>query len=80
MGILSKFIGVVMILGGAYGLYISIPPLLSNTFFDQINPFVRLGIIQPSATANIVDVLISFVIFIIGLVLVTRKSKPKLRK
>ena len=80
MSILSKFIGIVMVLSGLYGLYLSIPPLISSSIVDQFNPFVRLGITQPSTTGNVVDVLISFVIFIIGLVLLTRSSKPKMRK
>lgn len=78
MGILSKFIGLILVLSGLYGLFLSIPSLLYSYFFDLINPLVKLGIVKPSATSNVFDVGISFIILIIGIVLVARKSKPKL--
>jgi len=79
MGFLSKFIGIVLVLGGLYGLYLSVPPLLYNIAFDYVNPLVQIGIVKPSATANSFDVIISSVILLIGIALLAHKSKPKVR-
>ena len=81
MGIGSKIIGVILIMVGFLGVVTRVPDLFVSALVDNINPFAQLGIIIPfigtqnNTQSLLLYVIVSFLILLIGVVIVTRGGK-----
>ncbi len=75
MGWFLKVIGFFLVIGGLYGLFVTIPDLLFNVAMDEINPLIILGIIESQTPTTMLDLLLSGVLVIIGIVFI-KKHDP----
>ncbi len=78
MGFVLKIIGLALLLGGLYGLFISVPKLLLNLTLDEINPLIILGLIEGGSPASILDVILSLFLVGIGIILIKKPDRPKI--
>lgn len=78
MGIVLKIIGFFLLLGGLYGLFVTIPILLLNVTVDQFNPLVIFGFIQPQATGSIFDLILSLILIGVGIIFIKKNDRPKI--
>jgi len=72
LSVLLKLIGFLLLLGGLYGLFVTIPKLLFNVALDQINPLIMFGLIESGTPASIFDLILSFALIGIGVFLIKR--------
>jgi len=86
MSIVSKAIGILMIIIGFLGVVTRVPDLYVSALVDNINPLAQFGIIVPfigtqnSTQSLLLYVIISFLILLIGVVIVTRGGRKNLIK
>ncbi len=78
MGIFLKIIGLGLLLGGLYGLFITVPKLLLNLALDEINPLIILGLIESGSPASILDVILSLFLVGIGIIFIKKPDRPKI--
>lgn len=78
MGILLKIIGFFLLLGGLYGLFVTVPKLFFNVAMDQINPLVIFGIVESQTQTSIFDLILSLVIIGIAVLFIKKKSGQKI--
>jgi len=78
MGIVLKIIGFFLLLGGLYGLFVTIPKLLLNLALDEINPLIILGLVESGSPASIFDLILSLVLIGIGIIFIKKQDKPKI--
>jgi len=78
MGILLKILGFFLIIGGFYGLFVTIPKIFFNVTMDQINPLVIFGIVESQTPASFFDLILSLVIIGIGVLFIKKKSGQKI--
>lgn len=75
MGIFLKIVGFFLLLGGLYGLFVSIPKLLLNVALDEINPLIILGLIEGGTQSSIFDVILSLLLIGVGIFFIKKKDK-----
>ena len=75
MGIILKIIGLLLFLGGIYGIVVTLPKLLLNLTLDEINPLIILGIVESGTPATIFDLLLSLFLIGIGIILIRKRDK-----
>ena len=78
MGIFLKIIGFFLLLGGLYGLFVSIPKLFLNVALDEINPLIILGLIEGGTESSIFDVILSLLLVGVGIFFIKKKDKPEI--
>lgn len=78
MGILLKIIGFFLLIGGFYGLFVTIPKLFFNIAMDEINPLVIFGIVESQTPTSIFDLILSLVIIGIAILFIKKKSGQKI--
>lgn len=78
MGFVLKIVGLALLLGGLYGLFISVPKLLLNLTLDEINPLIILGLIESGSPASIFDVILSLFLVGIGIIFIKKPDRPKI--
>jgi len=76
MGIVLKIIGLLLLLGGLYGLFVTIPKLVVNVALDQINPLVIFGLVESGTPASIFDLILSFLLIGVGVILIKKHNAP----
>ncbi len=74
MSLILKITGFFVLIGGLYGLFVTIPKLLFNVALDQINPLIMIGLIESGTPASIFDLILSFALIAIGVILIKRQS------
>jgi len=72
LSVLLKLIGFLLLIGGLYGLFVTIPKLLFNVALDQINPLIMFGLIESGTPASVFDLILSFALIAIGVILIKR--------
>ena len=80
MGTVLKIIGLLLLLGGLYGLFVTIPKLVANLALDQINPLVIFGFVESGTPASVFDLILSFFLIGIGVILIKKQDAPKFAK
>ena len=76
MGFVLKIIGLGLLLGGLYGLFISVPKVLLNLTLDEINPLVIVGLIEGGTQASVLDVILSLFLVGIGIIFIKKPDRP----
>lgn len=77
MGILSKIIGAILLFIGASGILARVPNILLSSTFDQVNPFIKLGLFEPSVKPLLPEFIFFLIVAIIGLVLILYNGNNK---
>ena len=81
MGFVLKIVGLSLLLGGLYGILVTIPKLLLNLTLDEINPLVIFGVVESGTPATIFDLLLSIFLIGIGIIFIKKRDgTPKISK
>ncbi len=78
MGFFLKIIGLGLLLGGLYGLFITVPKLLLNLTLDEINPLIILGLIEGGTQASLFDLILSLFLIGIGIIFIKKPDRSKI--
>lgn len=81
MGFVLKIVGLSLLLGGLYGILVTIPKLLLNVTLDQFNPLIFLGVVESGTPVTIFDLLLSIFLIGIGIIFIRKRDgTPKISK
>jgi len=81
LGFVLKIVGLSLLLGGLYGILVTIPKLLLNLTLDEINPLVIFGVVESGTPATIFDLLLSIFLIGIGIVFIKKPDGvPKISR
>jgi len=81
LGFVLKIVGLFLLLGGLYGIIVTVPKLFLNLTLDEINPLIFLGIIESGTPATIFDLLLSLFLVGIGIIFIRKQDgTPKISK
>lgn len=78
MGFFLKIIGLSLVLGGIYGLFVTLPKLFLNIALDDINPLIILGLVESGTPASFFDLILSLFLVGIGIIFIKKKDQPKM--
>jgi len=80
MGIGKIIIGAILIFIGVTSMLRKIPDTLVSGYADEINPFLRFGVVDPTTGSLLFDMMIIAVIIIVGIFLLHLGFKRKKQK
>lgn len=81
MGFVLKVVGLFLLLGGLYGILVTIPKLFLNLTLDEINPLIIFGVVESGTPATIFDLFLSLFLIGIGIIFIKKRDGiPKISK